>query len=113
MVLSSIYNLILLYYICNMTTLAEIKHLLKAHKEYLALKYNLSLMAIFGSYGRGQQTETSDVDILVDFNEPVGIEFIDLADELEKILKIKVDLVSKNGIKPQYLKQIEQDLSYV
>ena len=70
-------------------------------------------MAIFGSYCRGEQTESSDVDILVDFQRPIGIEFIDLANELEKLLKIKVDLVSKNGVKPQYFKHIEQDLNYV
>lgn len=96
-----------------MTNLTDIKDTLKLHKQRLTEKYGLSFMAIFGSYGRGQQTESSDIDILVDFQNPVGIEFIDLANELENLLKIKVDLVSKNGVKPQYLKQIEQDLSYV
>jgi predicted nucleotidyltransferase len=96
-----------------MRSLTEIKDTLKSNKLRLTEKYGLSLMAIFGSYGRGQQTETSDIDILVDFQKPIGVEFIDLANELEKLLKAKVDLVSKNGIRPQYLKQIEQDLSYV
>lgn len=96
-----------------MTSLTDIKGILKSNKQRLTDKYGLSFMAIFGSYGRGQQTESSDVDILVDFQRPIGIEFIDLANELEKLLKIKVDLVSKNGVKPQYLKQIEQDLNYV
>lgn len=96
-----------------MTSLADIKSILKSNKQRLTDKYGLSFMAIFGSYGRGQQTEGSDVDILVDFQRPIGIEFIDLANELEKLLKIKVDLVSKNGVKPQYLKHIEQDLNYV
>jgi predicted nucleotidyltransferase len=96
-----------------MTSLTEIKNTLKSNKQRLTEKYGLSFMAIFGSYGRGQQTETSDIDILVDFQKPIGIEFIDLAIELEKLLKTKVDLVSKNGIRPQYLKQIESDLSYV
>lgn len=96
-----------------MTSLTDIKNTLKSNKQRLTEKYGLSSMAIFGSYGRGQQTESSDIDILVDFKKPIGIEFIDLAIELEKLLKIKVDLVSKNGVKPQYLKQIEQDLSYV
>lgn len=100
-------------YICNMTSLTEIKDTLKSNKQRLTDKYGLSFMAIFGSYGRGQQTDSSDIDILVDFQKPIGIEFIDLGNELEKLLKIKVDLVSKNGVKPQYLKQIEQDLSYV
>lgn len=109
----TIYNFILLLYICKMTTLTDIKSILKKHKYLLVEKYGLSFLAIFGSYGRGQQTENSDIDILVDFNRPIGIEFIDLANELEKLLKIKVDLVSKNGVKPQYLKQIEPDLTYV
>ena len=96
-----------------MTSLAEIHHTLTSNKQRLIDKYGLSVMAIFGSYGRGQQTENSDIDILVEFNKPIGVEFIDLADELEKLLKIKVDLVSKKGVKPQYLKQIEPDLNYV
>ena len=96
-----------------MTILTDIKATLKSNKQRLTEKYGLSLLAVFGSYGRGQQTENSDVDILVDFNKPIGVEFIDLADELEKLLNLKVDLVSKNGVRPQYLKQIEQELSYV
>ena len=96
-----------------MTTLSDIKETLKSHKSRLSTKYGLNNIAIFGSYGRGQQPNDSDVDILVDFNKPIGIEFIDLADELERLLRIKVDLVSKNGVKPDYYKQIETELNYV
>lgn len=96
-----------------MTTLTDIKETLKINKDRLATKYGLSIIAIFGSYGRGQQTAESDVDILVDFKRPIGVEFIDLADELEGLLKIKVDLVSKNGVRPDYFKQIERELNYV
>jgi uncharacterized protein len=95
------------------TSLPKIKEILKNHKAQLSAKYGLNDIAIFGSYGRGQQTATSDVDILVDFTQPIGIEFIDLADELEKLLEMKVDLVSKNGVKPDYFKQIETELNYV
>lgn len=100
-------------YICVMTTLSDIKEILKNHKARLSTKYGLNNIAIFGSYGREQQTDNSDIDILVDFKQPIGIEFIDLADELEKLLKVKVDLVSKNGVKPEYYKQIETELNYV
>lgn len=96
-----------------MTNLTDIKDTLRNNKARLTDKYGLSFMAIFGSYGRGQQTENSDLDILVDFQRPIGVEFIDLANELERLLKIKVDLVSRKGVRPQYLKQIEQDLDYV
>jgi predicted nucleotidyltransferase len=70
-------------------------------------------MAIFGSYSRGENNAASDLDILVEFNDKIGVEFIDLADEMEEILGLKVDLVSKNGVKPKYLQSITSDLIYV
>jgi len=96
-----------------MKSLTEIKNILVKNKQHLSEKYGLSGLAVFGSYGREQQREDSDVDIMVEFKKPIGIEFIDLANELEKILNIKVDLVSKRGVKEQYLRAIEQDLNYV
>jgi len=70
-------------------------------------------MAVFGSYSRKDQNESSDLDILVEFSDRIGIRFIDLAEELEGIAGFKVDLVSKNGIKEKYLKSIESELIYV
>ena len=96
-----------------MTSLNIILETLKQNKPYLHEKYGVSEIGVFGSYTRNDFTEDSDVDILVDFDRPIGIEFIDLADELENLLKIKVDLVSKNGIRPDYYKQIERELNYV
>jgi predicted nucleotidyltransferase len=79
----------------------------------LQTKYGLNKIAIFGSFSRGHQNNESDLDILVEFERPIGIEFIDLAEELENILCVKVDLVSKNGIKPDYYQSIKTDLIYV
>ena len=76
-------------------------------------RYHLTSIGIFGSFTREDFREDSDIDILIDYDSPIGIEFIDLADELEKILKRKVDLVSKNGIKPKYYEEIQKDLIYV
>lgn len=96
-----------------MASLQEIKSVLKDNKARLYAKYGLSDMAIFGSYSRGQQTEASDIDILVDFQQPIGIQFVDLAEELETLLHHRIDLVSKKGIKPSYFQFIEKELSYV
>jgi len=96
-----------------MKSLAAIKSILTKHKRHLCNKYGLNLIAVFGSYGREEQGKNSDVDILVDFKKPIGVEFIDLANELENILKLKVDLVSKNDIKEKYFRHIEKDLNYV
>jgi len=83
------------------------------HKKSLFQKYPIKELAIFGSYARNEQSPTSDLDLLVEFHCPVGSEFIELGDELEDLLGIKVDLVSKKGIKPRYLEQIKEDLIYV
>lgn len=93
-----------------MKKLEEIRSLLKDKKEYLRDKYGVKELAIFGSVSRGDIDEESDIDIMVDFEEPIGLAFVDLAEELEEILELKVDLVSKNGIKPKYLKNIKNDL---
>jgi len=68
---------------------------------------------LFGSYTRSEQNESSDIDIMVEFDAPIGIEFIDIADELEKALNTKVDLVSRNVMKPRLMKHIEKELIYV
>jgi uncharacterized protein len=68
---------------------------------------------LFGSIVRDDYSAASDIDIIVDFDQPVGIEFIDLADFMEQRLQKKVDLVSKNGIKEKYFKAIEKEIVYV
>ena len=86
---------------------------LKSAKPRLDSKYPIKAMALFGSYAREEQNQLSDVDILVEFNGRIGIQFIDLAEEIEKLLGIHVDLVSRNGIKDKYFKSISEDLIYV
>ena len=76
-------------------------------------RHSIQKLSLFGSVLRDDFTTESDVDILVEFNKPIGAEFIDLADELEKILALKVDLVSKRGLKERHLKAIEKELLYV
>lgn len=96
-----------------MKSLQEIKSILKSHKNQLFKDYPLKSMAIFGSYSRGDYENSSDLDILVEFNDTIGIEFIDLGDEMEKILGLKVDLVSRKGVREKYLTAIQSELIYV
>lgn len=79
----------------------------------MAQKYHVRTLGLFGSVVRNDFSAASDIDILVDFIQPIGIEFIDLAELLENRLKRKIDLVSKNGIKEKYFKAIEKELVYV
>ena len=96
-----------------MTSISQIQATLLSHRAEFFDRFMVKNIAVFGSYARNEQRQDSDVDILVEFNSPVGIEFIDLGDYLEGILDLPVDLVSRNGIKPKYFQQIEADLKYV
>jgi predicted nucleotidyltransferase len=62
---------------------------------------------------RDDFTPTSDIDIIVDFSEPIGIAFIDLAELIEKRLNKTVDLVSKKSVKKKYFSEIEAEIIYV
>ncbi|MCZ7356213.1 MAG: nucleotidyltransferase family protein [Candidatus Methanoperedens sp.] len=81
-----------------MKTLEEIKKILKTHKGKLKERFGVNEIGIFGSIVRGEQKEISDVDILVEFEKPIGWDVVDLAEYLEAILGIKVDLVLKGGV---------------
>jgi hypothetical protein len=79
----------------------EIRQELRAHLPELRERYGVSYLGIFGSYVRGEQKMTSDVDILVEFDRPgTLLGFIHLQNDLIDLLGIKVDLVEKNGLKP-------------
>lgn len=96
-----------------MKNINEIKVLLQKNKTDLMIRYNLRSIALFGSITRNEATEKSDIDILEDFEKPIGLEFVVLADELEEILGVKVDLVTPNAIKPKMFEYIKRDLLYV
>lgn len=97
-----------------MKSLEEIKLILQAHKEEVSRKYKVSEIGLFGSFVRGEQKKRSDIDILVDFYEiPDLLEFIELEDRLRKLLKKKVDLVDKQGLKPQLKDIILKEVIYI
>jgi predicted nucleotidyltransferase len=93
--------------------LINIRKILEGLKPELSQKYAVDTLGLFGSVVRDDFTKESDIDIIVTFNRPVGIEFIDLANELETKLNRKIDLVSKNGVKEKYFRIIEPQIIYV
>jgi predicted nucleotidyltransferase len=96
-----------------MKTRDEILASLGAAKAELQERFRVRTLALFGSYARNQQTEKSDVDILVEVDPSIGLGFVSLADELERRLQQKVDLVSSRAVKPNRRRLIEPDLIYV
>ena len=90
----------------------EIIRRLNQYLPLLKQKYPLNSIALFGSYARGEQQPGSDIDILVDFNQPVGMEIVDLAMELESILERHIDIVTYNAIKDRLFYHIKDELAY-
>ena len=93
-----------------MKTREDVLTILRKHKAELQRKYPLSSIELFGSYARNEQNTNSDVDVMVEFSEPVGIEFVDLLIELEAILGQPVDLINKKSLRPRLKPFIEPDL---
>jgi predicted nucleotidyltransferase len=97
-----------------MKTLEEIKQWLVQHKSVLQEHYKVRELGIFGSYVRKEQTEASDVDVLVEFSEtPSLLKFVNLENYLSDNLGIKVDLVHKGGLKPRIGERILKEVVYL
>ena len=97
-----------------MKTLSEIQNWLKVHKPILEKRYKIKALGLFGSYLRQEQTENSDLDILVEFSEvPSLLKFINLENYLTDNLGVKVDLVHKAGLKPRLGQRILEEVVYL
>ena len=97
-----------------MKTRAEILKILKKEMPALNSMYHVSDCGIFGSYVRDEAGESSDIDILVRFEKPIGFfKFIELEDYLSKKLGIKVDLVTEDALKPLIKPSIMESVIYV
>lgn len=97
-----------------MKNIKEIKKILSKHKTIIEKQFKVKELGIFGSYVRGDHMDKSDIDLLVEFYEPVGFfTFLDLEEYLEQLLGVKVDLVSKKALKPRIGKHILEELVLV
>lgn len=99
-----------------MTTLQDIQNILRQHLPQMQQKYRVRHLGIFGSFVRGEQTENSDIDVLVEFdpNARFGLlTFCELENDLSELLKRKVDLVMKDGLKPRIGERILREVIYI
>ncbi|MCJ2562848.1 MAG: nucleotidyltransferase family protein [Candidatus Thermoplasmatota archaeon] len=87
---------------------------LKENGTVLRDRFKVRKIGIFGSFARGEQEATSDIDILVDFRKPVSlIDFVALERHLSEILGRKVDLVMRSALKPRIGKHILREVRYL
>lgn len=97
-----------------MPSLDEIRQSLSTQKSILQKKYKINRLGIFGSYVRGEQKQESDLDVLIDYEEvPSLITLIEIENHLSELLGVKVDLVTRKGIKPQLRSYILEEVVYL
>lgn len=98
----------------EMKKLDEIKKILAESRQEILDKFYVEEIGIFGSTLTNSQSKNSDIDILVEFSRPVGfVHFIRLENYLSDLLHTKVDLVTKDALKPYIGRIILQEVVYV
>jgi uncharacterized protein len=79
-------------------TREEVIELLRERRPYLAAEFGIRRIGLFGSFAQGRPHEDSDVDLVVEFARPIGLQFMELASYLEQVLGKKVDVLTPAGI---------------
>ena len=100
-----------------MLTRDNILELLRVKSPYLAAEYGIKRIGLFGSYARGLADEASDIDVVVEFERPIGFRFVEFAEYLESLLGRKVDVLTPTGIRgiriARVARDIEESILYV
>jgi len=97
-----------------MKTFDKLRQVLSLQKQSLCEIYQITEIGIFGSYARGEQTQLSDIDILVDYETaPTFMMLVELRDYLSQLFGLKVDIVTKNGLKPRICDRVLSDAIYI
>jgi predicted nucleotidyltransferase len=96
-----------------MMTKEDILGTLSKAKSELQERFKVRKLALFGSYAREEQQADSDVDILVDVDPSIGLEFVTLAQRIETLLGVNVDLVSSRAVTSKAMEFIKPELIYV
>lgn len=77
---------------------AMIIHCLREQLDYLRQRFYVKKISLFGSFATETATITSDVDLVVEFEQPIGLRFVELCDYLEACLGRKVDVLTMAGV---------------
>ena len=100
-----------------MLTRENVIAILKKESVRLKNDFGVKRIALFGSFAGNTQTENSDVDIMIELEQPIGLKFFDLVDYLEKLLSRKTDVLTRDALKTLRVKEvataIEESLVYV
>ena len=94
-----------------MLTREEILQLLQREHGHLAAEFGVSKIGLVGSYAKGEADDTSNIDLLIEFERPIGFRFLELIDYLETVLGNKVDVLTPAGIQNIRVNQVAKSIS--
>ena len=94
-----------------------ITKILQAQRAYLRAEFGVEKIGLFGSYGKGTANEGSDIDLVIEFAQPIGFRFVELAEYLETLLDAPVDILTPAGVEgirvPLVASEIRDSVVYV
>jgi uncharacterized protein len=89
----------------------KIIQLLQERHAYLAKEFGVSKIGLFGSYAKGKANANSDIDLVIEFEQPIGFRFFELVEYLENLLGQKVDVLTPAGIQNIRIEQVAKNIS--
>jgi len=100
--------------VVSMAKLDSIKKIINDHRQELKERFKITEIGIFGSYVRGEQKRRSDIDILVEFGEPVSLlDLVGAENYISDLIRTKVDLVPKKDVRPELKERILNEVVYI
>lgn len=95
----------------------ELLEIIRKEIIYLNEEYGVKRIGVFGSFAHGNATDSSDVDIVVEFERPIGLKFVEFSEYLEKIIGRKTDVITPAGIdgirNKRIAQSIQESITYV
>ena len=93
-----------------MSYLDEIIEKLRSQYPYLSSEFGVKKIGVFGSVAKQAEKEESDIDLIIEFDRPIGLKFINLAEYMERIFGRKVDILTKDGVRNIRVKRVSRDI---
>jgi len=93
--------------------LGEIAARIRAHGRELRERFGIVRIGVFGSFAYGEQTDTSDVDLLVEMPRPGGFLFVEAAQYIEDLLGRDVDFIEPHALHPRMHDRVLREAVYV
>ena len=92
-------------------TREKVIEVLRKELPYLVSEYGVKRMGLFGSYAKGTPSRGSDIDIFVEFERPIGLQFIQFAEYLETLLGNSVDILTPVGVETIRIEKVARNIA--